>query len=236
MKTFFVAFAFCFAASAFSQTKPSGYSDLTTTNAGATNVTYSIVSRDANSRLWAKITLQTNAAGEVQFLTNNAYTELATGICYEDGTNWADSVEEIDIVADGASGTKTRHKVHFMGNANAPGGAVHLTTPDNKDFFSRVYGLAYWDSATGTNVLVAPLQDSAGVVVGNNRVVYTNAFSGSVSADIEYVYTLAGLEQNVVIRSQIYQWGAGKERRCRFVLAQADQPQFGHGHRQQHGL
>ncbi len=35
----------------------------------------------------------------------------------------------------------------------------------------------------------------------SNRVIYTNAFSG-ISADLEYIYKLGGLEQNVVLREQ----------------------------------
>ena len=53
--------------------------------------------------------------------------------------------------------------------------------------------------ATGSNVLIASLQSSQGQVLGDHRVVYLNAFS-NLQADLEYVYTLAGLEQNLVLR------------------------------------
>jgi hypothetical protein len=82
-----------------------------------------------------------------------------------------DSVESLDVVADGASGTQTRYAVHFMGNANTAGGAVRVNTAENKTFTSRVYGLAYWDSSTGSNVLIGSLRDSQGQLVGNNRIV-----------------------------------------------------------------
>ena len=92
--------------------------------------------------------------------------------------------------------------MHFAGNANTAGGAVRLVAPDGKVFHSRVYGLAYWDTASGNNVLLAPLQDCQGTLVGSNRVVYANAFNG-LKADIEYVFTKAGLEQNIILREQI---------------------------------
>jgi hypothetical protein len=172
------------------------------TNATPGSVTYAVVSREANSRQWARIVSQTNAAGAVTTRTESAYKELATGICYQnDQHQWVDSMESIDITNDGAQFTQGRHKVHWMGNANTPGGAVHLVSPDHKDFLSRVYGLAYWDTSTGSNVLISPLQDCQGVVVGDNVVTYTNAFSGGVTADLEYICTKDGLEQNVILRT-----------------------------------
>ncbi|MGD0411366.1 MAG: hypothetical protein ABSC18_06650 [Verrucomicrobiota bacterium] len=153
-----------------------------------------VVARSGNSRTWARITSRTNAAGRVSFVTNTAYIELGSGLCYKTNGQWVDSVATIEIGADGASATQAPHKVHFAGNANTAGGAIHLVTPDGKVFDSRVYGLAYWDSASGTSVLLAPLQDSQGTVVGSNRVVYADAFQG-LKADLEYRVTKAGLEQ-----------------------------------------
>ncbi|MGD1085775.1 MAG: hypothetical protein ABSA47_13640, partial [Verrucomicrobiota bacterium] len=177
--------------------------DPASTNANSTNVTYAIISRDANSRQWAKIISATNAAGQVTTTTNRAYTELATGICYQQNGSgpWLDAVEQIDITADGAQATQGRHTVHWMGNVNTAGGSVHLVSPDGKDFLSMVYGLAYWDTATGSNVLIASLQDSHGQRVGSNRVVYSNAFQ-NLNADIEYVYNKSGLEQNIILLAQ----------------------------------
>ena len=63
-----------------------------------------------------------------------------------------------------------------------------MVASDGKVFDSRVYGLAYWDSVSGSNVLLAPLQDCQGVIVGKNRVIYTNAFQG-LNADLEYICT-----------------------------------------------
>ena len=108
---------------------------------------------------------------------------------------------EIDNVADGAAATQAGHKVHFAGNANTARGAVHLVAPDGKVFDSRVYGLSYWDSASGNSVLLAPLQDCGGTLVGSNRVVYTDAFKG-LKADIAYSFTKAGIEQDIMLRER----------------------------------
>ena len=174
------------------------------TNGPAANVAATVIARSPSSRIWARITRQTNGAGQVSVVTNRAYTELGSGLCYEKDGQLVDSVEEIDIdnVAGGASATQARHKVHFAPNANTAGGAVHLVAPDGKVFDSRVYGLAYWDTAGTNTVLLAPLQDCQGTLVGSNRVVYAKPFM-AIKADIEYIFTKAGLEQNIILREQL---------------------------------
>ncbi|HZM03004.1 MAG TPA: LamG-like jellyroll fold domain-containing protein [Candidatus Saccharimonadales bacterium] len=162
---------------------------------------YVCVQRSPHSRIWRKAVFETNVTGIVR--TNfHSYTELATGLCYLDPTtgSYKDSIEQIDLTASGAEAVHGAHKVQWAANAHTPGGAVQLTSPGGQQFSSTVYGLSYWDAAAETNVLIATLQDSFGLV-GNNKVLYTNAFSG-VNADLEYLYTRAGLEQNVVLREQ----------------------------------
>jgi hypothetical protein len=169
----------------------------------ATNLTdstgYVCVQRGPDSKVWQTATVLTNADGS---LTTNylSYTEIATGLCYSSNGQWLDSVEQVVPVPGGAQAVQGRHQVSWALNANTPGGAVQLTAPSGQQFSSGVYALSYWDADAGTNVLIASLQNSLGFLE-NNRVVYTNAFSG-VNADLEYIYTRAGLEQNVVLREQ----------------------------------
>jgi len=158
------------------------------TNTPSPSAAPTIVRRSANERLWARITSVTNDLGQVTLATNAAYTEVGSGLCYVKDGQWTDAVEQIDIVADGAAATQAASTVHFAGNANTAGGAIHMVAPDGSIFDSRVYGLGYWDSASGTNFLIAPLQDCAGTVMGDNIVLYTNAFKGLL-ADIEYTFT-----------------------------------------------
>jgi hypothetical protein len=174
------------------------------TNDLAARVAPTIIARTPSTRIWARIINKTNGAGEVFVVTNRAYTEMASGICFTNAAGQlVDAKEEVDIdnVAGGATATNAAHRVHFAGNANTAGGAIHLVAADGKVFDSRVYGLSYWDSASGKSVLLAPLQDCGGTLVGTNRVVYTNAFKG-LKADIEYLFTKAGLEQDIILREQ----------------------------------
>ncbi len=79
---------------------------------------------------------------------------------------------------------------------NTPG-AVVLTTASGQTFRTQPLGLYYFDAASGQSVLLAPVQDSVGLLVPPNRVVYTNAFGAL--ADLLYVYSTNGFEQNVVL-------------------------------------
>jgi hypothetical protein len=130
---------------------------------------------------------------------------MASGLCkFSTASNtWIDAQPSIEIVANGASAAGTQHSVTFAGDAAAAGGAVQLTTPDGKTMVSSVYGLAFFDNMTGSNVLLGSIQSSPGFVVGDNEVVFSNCFSGSVAADLIYVNKLAGLEQDVVLRTAL---------------------------------
>ena len=54
-----------------------------------------------------------------------------------------------------------------------------------------------------SNVLSVFASSSQGTLVGDHVVVYSNCFSGSVTADLEYINELAGLEQNVILRTTL---------------------------------
>ena len=78
---------------------------------------------------------------------------------------------------------------------------MNLTTPEGETLSSTVYALTYYDISTGSNVLLAQLQDCTATIVGSNLLVYSNAFSG-LTADVRYKYRLAGLSQDIVLRQQ----------------------------------
>ena len=102
-------------------------------------------------------------------------------------------------VPGGAQALQGRHQVQWALNANTPGGAVVLTTPDGKQISSTVFGMAWYDVTTGSNAVIGRLKDCNGAIVEPNQVVYSDAFS-NVTADICYTYTKAGLSQDIVMR------------------------------------
>jgi hypothetical protein len=145
--------------------------------------------------------LATNQSGEV--ITNlNSYAELSTGLCFLQNGQYVDSVEQINIVGTGAEAVQGPCKVQWAADASTAGGAVQLTSPGGQQYSTRVYGLALIDVATGSNVLIAAITNSTGLLMGNNQIVYPSAFAG-LQADIQDTYLLSGFEQNVILREQL---------------------------------
>jgi hypothetical protein len=158
-----------------------------------------IMQRGPDSRVWGVVSLITNQDATVEVVTNQSYIELATGICYLSNGVYVDSVEEVDPVPGGAQAVHGRHHVQWALNANTPGGAVTVLTPDGKQLSSTVYGLAYYDIASGSNAPISWLKNCNGAIVAPNGVLYSDVFS-NITADLSYTYTLAGLSQDLEIR------------------------------------
>lgn len=174
-----------------------GQSPNTNTTGILSPTPYTVVSRDANSRVWQSTTYEISQSGQtIPHL--HEYTELASGLCYQQNGQWVDSQEQISILSDGtAVATNGQHQAYFP--PDIYNGAIELITPDGVQLQSRPIGLSYDD---GTNtVLIAELTNSVGQLISSNQVIYTNAFVG-VSADLLYTYRKGGFEQDLIFREQ----------------------------------
>jgi hypothetical protein len=158
---------------------------------------YAIVAADGNSRVWEQTTYEVSPSGQT-VAKEHRYTELASGLNHLVNGQWVQSSEHIVILPNGtAAATNGQHQAYFPGDIY--NGEIELVTPNGKQIYSQPLALTYFD---GTNtVTIAELTNSAGVVVGDNQVVYPNAFTG-ISADLRYTYTKAGFEQDVIIHQQ----------------------------------
>jgi archaellum component FlaF (FlaF/FlaG flagellin family) len=158
---------------------------------------YAITVQDANSRVWQRTDYQTFPSGEV--ITNtHGYTEICSGLNHLVNGKWVESSEQIDILPNGtAVATNGQHQAYFPGDIYQ--GQIELVTPDGQHLKSRPMGLSYFDGTK--SVLIAELTNSIGVVVGNNQVIYPNAFT-DFKADLRYTYTKAGFEQDIILRQQ----------------------------------
>jgi hypothetical protein len=156
---------------------------------------YSVVARGPNSRVWQEAVTMTNAQGDVS--TNyHSYTELGTGACYtNDAGVLVDSVEQVESVAGGAQAIQGQYSVQWGQDNSTP---ITIQTPEGKQLTCQVYGLAYFDLSSGSNAAIARVQDSQGSILPPNQVLFQNAFSNSLAADILYTYTFAGLSQDIV--------------------------------------
>jgi len=172
-----------------------------TTAAGPSNVPaptdYQVIRQDANSQIWQQTTYENAPNGNVQPHIHQ-YTELATGLNHLVNGQWVPSSEEISILPDGtAAATNGQHQAYFP--TDIYNSAIKLVTPDGKILQSQPVALSYDDGSN--TVLIAILTNSVGQIVGNNEVIYTNAFGG-LSADLRYTYRKDGFEQDVVLHEQ----------------------------------
>ena len=160
---------------------------------------YSVVARGADYRLWQRVEWEPTRSGR-SIPHTHSYTEISTSMHYLQDGHWLETKEEIEIVEKGALATKGPHKVSFAANINSPV-SVEVRTPDNKRLKIRPLGLAYYDFHTGTNILIAELKDSEGLLLGTNQVIYPDAFT-DFRADVRYTYKKSGLEQDVILRQR----------------------------------
>jgi hypothetical protein len=159
-----------------------------------------IAERGPHHAVWQRVTERTALNGRMLYETNS-YREIATGKHYLKDGDWVQSAAEITILPSGFGvATQMQHKVIFAPNINTAG-AIDCLTPDDKRLRSHVLGLAYADKVTGEGVMIAEIKDSTGVLVGNNQVLYPDAFDseGGFRADIRYTVTVAGLEQDIIL-------------------------------------
>ncbi len=161
------------------------------------NAGYQITERGGDYQIWQKTSYETLASGK-QVAHTHQYTELATGLNYQQYGQWVATKEEIDIQPDGsAAATHGPHQAYFPGDIY--NGEIELVTPDGKRMESRPMGLSYDDGSQ--TVLIAMLTNSAGELAGSNQVIYPDAFAG-LKADLRYTYRKSGFEQDIVLREQ----------------------------------
>lgn len=158
-----------------------------------------IVSRAAHQRVLELTTQETGEDGVARPVTHQI-VELATGLHYLDETGeWAESVEAFELVPGSARAWKGPHRITLASNPNTPA-AVQHRLPDGRLLSSHVFGVGWYDTATGESVLLAQVADTTGVLVEDNVVLYPDALQGKVTCDLRYTYTRSGFEQDVVLR------------------------------------
>ena len=159
------------------------------------------VSRDAISTVWERTVYERGPNGAV-IPRKHRYTELSSGLNYRQNGQWRPSREKIDLLPPGgafaAAATNGQSQAWFP--LDIARGVIQFSGPDGKQLTSRPVGLFFEDDSN--SVLVAILTNSVGELVGSNQVVYPNAFEGA-AANLRYIYTKAGFEQDVVVKGQL---------------------------------
>lgn len=157
---------------------------------------------------WVSAQPRTNSAGRVFFRTNS-FIELGAGINRQVGNQWVASTPRIEPAPSGAVASGAGHQVRFSSDLNTQG-AIQVTGPDGRIIRSQLVGLSYFDTSTGSNVLIAVTKSCQGVILPSKKAAfYADALSG-VKADVTYRYSASGADQDVTIRQQLpapEEWG-----------------------------
>jgi hypothetical protein len=154
--------------------------------------------RGANSKRWETVFQWVASASGQTVLATNQYVEQQTGWHYLDQGAWVEAAEEIAPAAEGAQAVKGQHRVWFPASITASNG-VAVTMADGAALKGFPMALAYYDAASGQAVKLAALTNATLALTATNQATYADAFA-SVSADVRYTYTRAGLEQDVILR------------------------------------
>jgi hypothetical protein len=170
---------------------------------GSNSIPLSLTEIAVDHRVWKQIVpVFTNQQGQVKYLTNGGYTELSPGLYHYVGGNLVESTEDIQVTENGSGmATNGQNQVAFAANLNTSA-AVGMATPDGKFLQSYIFGVDYYDPSIPTNILIAMPTNCIGQIINTNQVVYSNAFSGA-AIDALYTYRKSGLEQDLVIQSQL---------------------------------
>jgi hypothetical protein len=150
-----------------------------------------VVETGPHERIWG--------TGDPQ--SHRRIAEVGTGMNYWDGQKWAPSDPTFDLTEDAFVADRLHYKVRLEANLNRIG-SVTVITPDGINLLSSPVGIGLYDAATGVSVIVAAMTNTVGVLVGDNQVVYENAFSG-VCADVVYTIDRGSFEQDVVITGRL---------------------------------
>ena len=166
---------------------------------------YLQVEAGPNSRTWHRAGWRTNEAGVLVWHTNKV-VELSSGLNKRDVTGrWIEAVPVLSRDQNGnILGQGAAHEARFSHNLNTSGNqaSVHIRLPDGGRIKAKIIGLAYEDSVSGTNVLIAEVKDSSPRIdTTNSLVVYPDAFAG-LKCNVNYSYTKSGLIQDVILKQR----------------------------------
>lgn len=140
----------------------------------------------------------TNLDGTITHATNQ-FTILGNGLNRQEGGKWIEARPHLVETNQAIFGLGAAHKARFP--LFITGEPVHVESRLGDSFESRVIGLAYHDPASGTNVLVAGLKESRGVILSSNRLIYPNCFD-DIRASVAYTFDKGSVHQDVVLEER----------------------------------
>ena len=156
----------------------------------------SIVEIGPHSRVWQRVVAAVDESGNPAWETNS-YTELCTGLYYEQEGKWVESQALIEPCANGAAAVRGQHQALFANNLKSAG-AIELVLPDGQRLRCTPRFLAYVDPVAGKQELLAEVKNCQGAIAEPNQVLYRDCLD-SLKATLRYTYRIGGFEQDVIL-------------------------------------
>jgi len=128
--------------------------------------------------------------------------EIGSGMNFWDGQQWSPSVAEFELTEDAFVANRVQHRKRLNADLNVIG-AVTTTLKDGTTLRSTPVAIALYDPNDGRFSVVSTITNSVGVLVESNRVVYAEAFTGGVCADVVYTIQKGSFEQDVIIAGRL---------------------------------
>lgn len=144
----------------------------------------------------------TNQFARARGNTKPSVVEIASGMNYWDGEKYSPSVASFDLTVDAFVANQVQHRKRLNADLNIVG-AVTTTLRDGTTLRSTPVAIALYDPNDGRFAVVSTITNSVGVLVAANQVVYADAFSGGVCADVVYTLQQGSFEQDVIITGRL---------------------------------
>lgn len=152
-----------------------------------------IVDKERDSQV-----VQTTTTDESGQPVTHSFVQVQTGLNYRDEAGrWQSSRPEFHLTALGAVAPYAPQTVVLATNINSST-AVTVVTPEGFLIQSGPLAISYFDPISGTNIVLATIQDSAPEKLADDQIVYRKCFD-TLDAAIRYTVTTAGLEQDLLL-------------------------------------
>jgi hypothetical protein len=160
-----------------------------------------VVQKQGDGQLWESVSRSATSTLTESGLVTNRLQQIGTGMHYFDGTAWKPSDPTFRETSDEFVVDKIQHRAHIKRDLNV-GGAVFITTPDQKQIYSTPVALGIYEPKDGKFLVVGEITNCSGIMLSNNVLVFQDPFVDSegrrLCGSLVYSVNQSSFEQDYV--------------------------------------
>jgi hypothetical protein len=143
--------------------------------------------------------------------------EIASGLNFWDGKQWAPSEAVLEDTPDGFVAQRVQHKLRISHELNVRD-AITLVTPQGDVLYSTPVGIGLFNPVDGSFALIATLTNSTASLISSNEVAFENPFDG-VCSTLYYRIDRGNFEQDIVFTGKLDpgDWGFPTNSRIQII-------------------